>query len=126
MQHCPVCCYSTPSNAGCTTSICASDTAIFVTRLLSLLLQNPVTTACWLSAVHQLMVMPISLIIDVKPFCEPPFRSKPFLLTTLTYRTLSILGIIVGPTRRANIFELYLFPESFRVKSTDTTAVSSS
>ena len=61
------------------------------------------------------MVTPISLIIDVKPFCEPPFCSKPFLFTILTYCTLSILGIIVGPARRANIFELYLFPESFRV-----------
>ena len=61
------------------------------------------------------MVTPITLMIDVKPFCAPPLRSRRFMITIIVYTTLSILGIIVGPPHRANLFQLYILPQSFRV-----------
>ena len=77
-------------------------------------MQSPVATACWLSAMNQLMITPISLIVDVKAFCTSPYRNRFFLMMTLIYMSLSCLGVIAGPVHKANIFHLYLFPQSFR------------
>ena len=65
---------------------------------------------------NQLVVVPLSVAIDVKPFCNAPLRFKPFAYLLLAYFILSTLAMVVGPLHKANIFHLYLFPESFRVK----------
>ena len=79
-------------------------------------LQNPVNSALWLTAMNQLLAIPISLLLDVWPLSESPLHSKPFMMVTSLYYTLIFLIIIVGPAHRANIFHLYLFPEAFRLQ----------
>ena len=77
--------------------------------------QNPVVTACWTSALAQLVVLPLSLVGDAEPFCKSPFHNRVFLLVSVTLAILCTLGLLVGPAHKANIFHLYLFPQSFRV-----------
>ncbi len=76
--------------------------------------QNPVDTALWLSAMIQLMVIPISLMVEVWPFCKSPLQCKPFVLLESVYIVLTLLVILAGPAHRANVFHLSLFPEAFR------------
>ena len=78
-------------------------------------MQNPVMTAGFLSVLNQLLVVSMSLIKDVQPFCNSPLRSKPFMMLVLAYFTTSVALIIAGPLQSANLFHLYTLPKSFRV-----------
>lgn len=61
------------------------------------------------------MVTPLSLVRDAEPFCKSPLHNRVFLLVSVTFVILGTLGVLVGPAHKANIFQLYLFPQSFRV-----------
>ena len=84
-------------------------------RLVAWCVQNPVVTACWTSAINQLMVTPLSLVRDAEPFCKSPLHNRVFLLVSATFVILGTLGVLAGPAHKANIFHMYLFPQSFRV-----------
>ena len=79
-------------------------------------MQNPVATAAFLATLNQLVVVPLSVAIDVKPYCNAPLRYKPFGCLLLFYTILTTLAMAAGPVHKYNKFELYLFPESFRLK----------
>ena len=67
---------------------------------------------------NQLVVVSLSLIRDVRPFCSSPLRSKRFMSLMAVYWTLSIVTVIAGPTlvgHNSNTFHLYTFPKDFRV-----------
>ena len=70
----------------------------------------------WLTAMIQLLAMPVSLMMDVKPFSRSLLRSKPFMFVASLYAVLISMGVLVGPAHRGNIFHLYLFPEAFRLQ----------
>ena len=63
---------------------------------------------------NQLVVVSVSLIRDVRPFCSSPLRSKRFMTLMVVYWSLSIVTVIAGP-HGSNLFHLYVFPQSFRV-----------
>ncbi len=83
--------------------------------VVSFVVQNPVNSVVWLTAMMQLLVIPVSFMLDVRPFCEAPLRCKPFMFLTATFYILTFLAITTGPAHKANIFQLYLFPEVFRL-----------
>lgn len=70
----------------------------------------------WLTAMVQLLAIPVSLMMDVKPFSRSLLRSKPFMFVASLFAVLSCMGVLVGPVHTANIFRLYLFPEAFRLQ----------
>lgn len=78
-------------------------------------MQNPVVSGCFMTVFNQLVVVSVSLIRDVRPFCSSPLRSKPFMSLMVAYWTMSIVTVIVGAFQWSNPFHLYTFPKSFRV-----------
>ena len=77
-------------------------------------MQNPVLSAAWLAAQMQLLLPLVTLTINTRSFCEPLYRSKPVLVTTLIYATLSFVTCLVTPDKRINLLNLYDFRNSFR------------
>jgi len=86
--------------------------------------QNPDNSVLWLSTMLQLIMIPVSLMTEVWPFCESLLTCKPFVLLEFIYVVLILLGILVGPAHRANVFRLYLFPEGFRLQQLGIAAAS--
>ena len=59
-----------------------------------------------LSAMVQLLVIPMSLVKEVWPLCKSPICCKPFVVVTVVYAIVIILGSILGPAHKANILHV--------------------
>ena len=70
----------------------------------------------WLLASFQMLVAPISLLLDTRSFLRPLSNS---IMQTLElfYVLLVTLGLVFGPVRTANVFQLYILPQRFRLFS---------
>ena len=98
--------------------------AASTTSVLSLGMQNPVATLMYLTGNMQLLGPLISLLIETRPYCQSPLRSKPMLLVALVY-ILVAFGSILSP--RQFVYKplaLFDFPQSFRWQLGVQTAIS--
>ena len=77
-------------------------------------MQNPVATFVFLNGNMQLLAPLISLLLETRPFCQSPLKSKPMLWLSLCY-TIAAYGSIVAPLQTIwNPLGFFDFPQSFR------------
>ena len=87
----------------------------FDTMLTSLAcVQNPVNTFGWLTCNCQMLGPMITLGVDTHLFVQPVTSSRPYMCVSILYFGLTTLAIMAGPVPSCNIFQLALFPQSFR------------
>ena len=79
-------------------------------------MQNPVISLVWLFGNIQLLAPLISLMIDTKPFCMSPLRTKPMLILMISYIILSVLAVLVRSEQYGNPLGLFDFSQSFRLQ----------
>lgn len=103
--------------------ICMHVSLHKASKLCAIGLQDPVSSALWLTAMLQLSNIPIKIVQEVWFFCDAPMRSKPFILLVAVYTVVVLTLTLAGPVDKANLFQLYTFPVLFRVQQVAIVAV---